>query len=113
MTATASTRHHRVTQVAICNGVKGHENTTLKDRLNVSLTDGRIKIASARRHADTFHAYEVTDRQGVRLHVAYARFLPDSPKHGFSKLAPGTDVTYVFEVSAAAVVAAFGLADAA
>lgn len=99
----ANTRRHRVIQHAIVNGKRDH--------LNLSLTDGKAALASARRYADTFHPYEFTARNGQRLHVAYARFLPGSPRHGFSKVNPDIDVTYLFEITAEAVDAAFGLAE--
>lgn len=98
----ASTRKHRVIQYAVVNGTRDH--------LNFSLTEGRDAVRSARKHADTFHPYEFTDRNGQRMHVAYARFLPGSPKHGFSKLNPDLDVTYMFEITADAVAVGFGLA---
>lgn len=97
-----STRKHRVIQYAVVNGQRDH--------LNLPLTDGKDRISSARRHADTFHAYEFTDRTGARLHVAYAHYEPGSPKHGFSKLNPDLDVTYMFQLTADAVAASFGLA---
>ncbi|MCZ4510437.1 hypothetical protein O3Q52_20035 [Streptomyces sp. ActVer] len=95
------TRKHRVTQRAIVNGQRDH--------LNFPLDEGRARIRSARRHADVFHPYEFTARDGTPMHVAYARFLPGSPKHGYSKLNPELDVTYLFEVTAEAAVASFGL----
>lgn len=97
----SSTRKHRVIQYAIVNGKR--------DRLNFGLTDGRARVRSARRYADTFHSYEFTDRAGTRLHVAYARYLPGSAKHGFSRFDASLDVTYMFELTAEAVAAAFGL----
>jgi hypothetical protein len=99
---TASTRHHRVIQHAIVNGQRDH--------LNHNLTDGQTRIRSARKHADTFHSYEFTSRNGTRLHVAYAHYQPGSTKHGYSKFDPALNVTYVFETTADAVNAAFGLA---
>ncbi|MFW6722909.1 hypothetical protein ACHZ98_22625 [Streptomyces sp. MAR4 CNY-716] len=96
-----STRH-RVIQRAVVNGQR--------DKLNLCLTDGKAAIRSARRHADAFHVYEFTARTGARLHVAHARFLPGSSKHGFSKFRDDLDVTYTFEVAAEAVAADFGLA---
>lgn len=98
----ASTRRHRVIQYAVVNGQRDH--------LNLSLTDGKPRIHSARKHANTFHTYEFTDRTGTRLHVAYAHYEPGSPKHGFARLDPNLDVTYLFEVTTEAVNAAFGLA---
>ena len=98
----ATTRKHRVIQHAIVNGQRDH--------LNLSLTDGQDRIRSARKHADTFHAYEFTNRDGTRLHVAYAHYQPGSPKHGFTAFDPALDVTYLFETTADAVNAAFGLA---
>lgn len=97
----ASTRRHRVIQHALVN--------SRRDRLNLSLTDGTARIRSARRHADTFHHYEFTDRTGTPRHVAYARYLPGSTKHGVSKFAPDLDVTYMFEITAEAVAASPGL----
>lgn len=94
----ASTRRHRVIQRAIVNGKRDH--------LNLSITDGTAAVRSARRHADTFHTYEFTDRNGTPRHVAYARYLPGSTKHGYGDL----DVTYMFEVTAEAVAASSGLA---
>jgi hypothetical protein len=96
-----STRGHRVIQRAIVNGQRDH--------LNLSLADGKAALLSARRYADTFHSHEFTSRDGTPMHVAYARFLPGSPKHGFSKVTE-LDVTYLFEVTAEAVSASFGLA---
>jgi len=96
------TRRHRVLHYAIVNGQRDH--------LNYSLTDGRERVRSARRYADTFHAYEFTSRDGTPMHVAYARFLPGSTRHGFSNLDETLDVTYLFEVPVEAVEAAFGLA---
>jgi hypothetical protein len=101
----ASTRKPRVIQYALVNGQRDH--------LNLNLTDGKAAIRSARRYADTFHPYEFTARNGQRLHVAYARYLPGSPKHGFSKSNPDLDVTYMFEITADAVAAGFGLAPTA
>lgn len=95
-----STRH-RVIQHAIVNGQRDH--------LNFGLTEGRDRIRSARRHADVFHPYEFTARDGTPMHVAYARYLPGSPKHGYSKFDPDLDVTYMFETTADAVSANFGL----
>jgi hypothetical protein len=92
---------HRVIQWAVVNGQRDH--------LNFGLTEGRARIRSARRYADVFHPYEFTDRNGNRLHVAYARYLPGSPKHGYSKFDPDLDVTYLFEVTADAADASFGL----
>jgi hypothetical protein len=97
----ASTRRHRVIQFAVVNGKRDH--------LNLSLTEARANIRSARRHADTFHPYEFTDRNGTPMHVAYARFLPGSPQHGFSKVDANLDVTYMFQITAEAVGASFGL----
>lgn len=98
----ATTRRHRVIQFAIVNGKRDH--------LNLSLTDGQDRIRSARKYADTFHPYEFTDRTGTPMHVAYARYLPGSPKHGYSKFDSDLDVTYMFELTAEAVDASFGLA---
>ncbi|MEV4975540.1 hypothetical protein [Streptomyces scopuliridis] len=98
----ASTRHHRVIQFAVVNGKRDH--------LNLTLTEGKAAVRSARRYADVFHPYEFTDRNGTPMHVAYARFLPGSPKHGYSKVDPALDVTYMFVLTAAAVDASFGLA---
>jgi hypothetical protein len=92
---------HRVIQRAIVNGQRDH--------LNFSLTEGRDRIRSARRYADVFHPYEFTARNGTPMHVVYARFLPGSPKHGYSKFDASLDVTYMFELSADAVNANFGL----
>lgn len=99
------TRKHRVIQRAIVNGQRDH--------LNFGLAEGRARIRSARRHADVFHPYEFTARDGERMHVAYARYLPGSPKHGFSKFDPDLDVTCLFEVTADAAAASFGLTPAA
>lgn len=99
----ASTRQHRVVHWAIVNGKRDH--------LNYSLTEAQARVRSARRHADTFYPYEFTARDGTPMHVAYARFLPGSPRHGFSKFDEALDVTYLFEVTAEAVDAAFGLAE--
>jgi hypothetical protein len=99
---TSSTRRHRVIQSAVVNGKRDH--------LNLSLTDGKNRIFSARKYADTFHAYEFTDRTGTRLYVAYAHYEPGSPRHGFARFDPDLDVTYLFEVTAEAVNASFGLA---
>lgn len=96
-----TTRKHRVIQYAVVNGKRDH--------LNLSLTEARAGIHSARRYADTFYSYEFTDRTGRRIHVAYAHYRPGSPKHGFSKFDPALDVTYLFEVTADAVTATFGL----
>ena len=101
----ATGTRHRVIHHAIVNGQR--------DRLNFGLTEGRDRIRSARRHADVFHAYEFTARSGERLHVAYARYLPGSSKHGFSKFDASLDVTYLYEVTAEAVDDHFGLAPAA
>ena len=95
------TRKHRVIQYAIVNGQRDH--------LNFGVTEGRARIRSARRHADIFHPYEFTDRDGTPMHVAYARYLPGSPKHGFSKFNADLDVTYMFELTAESVAASFGL----
>jgi hypothetical protein len=95
-----STRKHRVIQYAVVNGKRDH--------LNFGLTEGRDHIRSARRYADTFHPYEFIARDGTAMHVAYARFLPGSPKHGYGKY--NLDVTYMFELTGEAVVASFGLA---
>jgi hypothetical protein len=97
-----STRRHRVIQWAVVNGERGH--------LNISLTEAKVAVRSARRNADIFCSYECTDREGTLMHVAYARFLPGSPKHGFSTFNAELDVTYLFEVTAEAVIASFGLA---
>lgn len=102
---TSSTRRHRVIQYAVVNGQRDH--------LNLSITDGKARVFSARKHANTFHSYEFTDRTGTRLHVAYAHYEPGSPKHGFARFDPDLDVTYLFEVSAEAVNASFGLAPTA
>ncbi|MCX4707072.1 hypothetical protein [Streptomyces sp. NBC_01373] len=98
-------RKHRVVHHAIVNGQRDH--------LNFGLTEGRARIRSARRYADVFHPYEFTARDGTPMHVAYARYLPGSPKHGFSKFDPQLDVTYLFEVTADAAAASFGLTPAA
>ncbi|MFD8516564.1 hypothetical protein ACFV27_37170 [Streptomyces antimycoticus] len=98
----ATVRRHRVIHRAIVNGQRDH--------LNLSLTDGKARVRSARRYADLFHSYEFTDRTGTAMHVAYARYLPGSPRHGFSRSNPELDVTYLFEVTAEAVTANFGLA---
>ena len=97
----SATRRHRAHQYALVNGQRDH--------LNLSLSDGRAAIRSARRYADTFHTYETTTRTGTPIHVAYAHYLPGSTKHGFSKLDPGLDVIYLFEITSEAVAAAFGL----
>lgn len=94
-------KRHRVIQHALVNGQRDH--------LNFGLTEGRARIRSARRYADVFHPYEFTARDGTRMRVAYARYLPGSPKHGYSKFDPDLDVTYMFEVTADAVSANFGL----
>ncbi|WP_171117821.1 MULTISPECIES: hypothetical protein [unclassified Streptomyces] len=99
----ASTRRHRVIQRAIVNGQRDH--------LNLSLTEGHAAVRSGRRYADVFHAYEFAARDGTRMHVAYARYLPGSSRHGFSKFNSDLDVTYLFEVTAEAVTASFGLAE--
>ncbi|MFH8813025.1 hypothetical protein ACH4GZ_38500 [Streptomyces hygroscopicus] len=98
----ATTRRHRVIHRAIVNGKRDH--------LNLSLTQGKAAIRSARRYADHFHSYEFTDRHGTGMHVACARYLPGSAKHGFSRFNAELDVTYLFEVPAEAVTASFGLA---
>jgi hypothetical protein len=99
---TGGTRRHRVIQYAVVNGQRDH--------LNLSLTDGKTRIFSARKYANTFHTYEFTARDGQRLHVAYAHYEPGSPKHGFARFGPDLDVTYLFETTANAVEASFGLA---
>lgn len=99
---TSGTRRHHVIQYAVVNGQRDH--------LNLSLTDGKNRIFSARKHANTFHSYEFTDRTGTRLHVAYAHYEPGSPKHGFARFDPNLDVTYLFETTDDAVNASFGLA---
>jgi hypothetical protein len=96
----ASTRKYRVIQWAVVDGKRDH--------LNFGLTEGRDRIRSARRYADTFHPYEFTARDGTPMHVAYARFLPGSTRHGYSRY--GIDVTYMFELTGEAVAASFGLA---
>lgn len=98
----ATTRRHRVIHRAIVNGKRDH--------LNLSLTEGKAAIRSARKYADVFHPYEFTARDGTPMHVAYARYLPGSPRHGFSKFDGDLDVTYTFELTDAAVGASFGLA---
>lgn len=100
-----SARKHRVIQHALVNGQRDH--------LNFGLTEGRDRIRSARRYADVFHPYEFTARDGTPMHVAYARYLPGSSKHGYSKFNPTLDVTYMFELTADAVSANFGLAPTA
>ena len=100
-----STRKQRVIQHALVNGQRDH--------LNFGLNEGRARIRSARRHADVFHAYEFTARDGTRLHVAYAHYLPGSERHGYSKFDPTLDVTYMFEVASSDVAASFGLAPTA
>lgn len=102
----ASTRRHRVIQHALVNGMRDH---LMRDRLNLSLTDGTAAVRSARRYADHFHSYAFTDRNGTPRHVAYARYLPGSTKHGFSKVSADLDVIYMFEVTAEAVAASPGL----
>jgi hypothetical protein len=97
-----TTTRHRAMHYAVVNGQR--------DRLTLGLTDARERVRSARRNADVFHAYEFTSRDGTRLHVAYARFLPGSDRHGFSKFDTSLDVTYLYEVTAEAVDASFGLA---
>jgi len=97
-----STRRHRVIQHAVVNGQRDH--------LNFGLTEGRDRIRSARRYADVFHPYEFTARDGTPMYVVYARYLPGSSKHGYGKFDLTLDVTYMFELSADAVAANFGLA---
>ncbi|QCX81229.1 hypothetical protein C9F11_38230 [Streptomyces sp. YIM 121038] len=99
----AATRRHRVIQWAVVDGQRDH--------LNFGLTEGRDRLRSARRSADAFHVYEFPARNGAPLYVAYARFLPGSAKHGFSRFDPDLDVAYVFELTAEAVIASFGLGE--
>ena len=98
----STVRDRRVIHTAIVNGKRDH--------LNISLTDGQAGIRSARKYADVFHPYQFTDRTGTARYVVYARYLPGSPKHGFSSIDSTLDVIYLFEVTAQAVEAAFGLA---
>lgn len=98
----ATSTRHRVLHYAIVNGQRDH--------LSYSLTAATPRVRSARQYADVFHAYAFTSRDGSPMHVAYARFLPGSPMHGFSKFDENLDVTYLFEITAEAVEASFGLA---
>ncbi|MEU1078168.1 hypothetical protein ABZ404_36880 [Streptomyces sp. NPDC005878] len=97
----ATTRKHRVTEYTILNDQRDH--------LDLSLTQAKDRIRSARRHADTFHTYKFTTRDNTPMHVAYAHYQPNSPRHGFSKY--GADVTRIYQLTEAAVFAAFGLSE--
>jgi hypothetical protein len=109
------TRKHRVIQWAIVDGFVPPEGCPgppgrRYDHLNFSLSDARPRIKDSRRYADVFHPYEFTDRDGTPMRVAYARYLPGSPKNAHGQRASHLDITYVYELTAEAVAASFGLA---
>jgi hypothetical protein len=109
-----STRKHRVIQYAIVDGFVPPEGCPVPpgrqhDNLNFSLSDARPRIQTCRLTADVFHPYEFTDRDGIPMHVAYARYLPGSPKNAHGQRASHLDITYVYELTADAVAASFGL----
>lgn len=111
----STTRGHRVIQYAIVDGFVPPEGSSVPpgrrhDHLNFSLSDARPRIQTSRRQADVFHPYEFTDRNGTPMHVAYARYLPGSPKNAHGQRASHLDITYVYELTADAVAASFGLA---
>ena len=109
-----TTRQHRVTQFAIVDGFTPPEGSGIPpgrrhDNLNFSLSEGRARIQSSRRTADAFHAYAFDNRDGIPLHIAYARHLPHSPQRPYGPNAAHFDITYVYEVTDEAVTASFGL----
>jgi hypothetical protein len=111
----STTRPHRVVQHAIVDGFVPPEGCPVPpgrqhDNLNFSLSDARPRIRSARRQADVFHPYEFTGRDGTPMYVAYARYLPGSPKAAYGQRVSHLDITYVYELTAEAVAASFGLA---
>lgn len=96
MPAKPSTRHRGVHWAL----VDGSPPSELFDRYPpsrtlISLTETREAVRRSRRAADIFHAYEITSRDGVPMHVVYAHY-----KVGR---------TYIFEIATDAVLAAFGL----
>ncbi|MDQ0809845.1 hypothetical protein QFZ63_001559 [Streptomyces sp. B3I7] len=103
MTVKTTTRHRGIHWVL----ADGSPPSELFDRYpasraSVSLTETREAILRARRAADVFHVYDVTDRDGAGLHIAYARY--NGASHN------GHVVTYIYELATDAVLASCGFA---